>query len=211
MSERWSNFSVGVFVLAAIAILVVGSLWLLGSSAIVGERTTYQILIDDAGGVEPGDRVRLAGVSVGRIQSIDLRPEEDWPVLLEVDVKSDINLHQGTTATISTIGLMGATFLQLVPGPKQAPVLAPGDTILGGASGGFDAALAQVDVLSAKLVEVLDQTANLLAKVTGEIDPLMERIETLLSEENVASIAEILASVQTTLAEVEPARNSGAD
>ena len=204
MSERWSNVSVGIFVLAALAILVVSSLWLLGSSAIVGERTKYHVLLDDAGGVEVGDRVRLAGVSVGRIQGIVLRPDDDWPVLLEIDIKSDVSLHQGTTATLSTIGLMGATFLQLVPGPSEAPTLAAGGTILGGPGGGFDAAFEHVDVLSAKLADVLDQTADLLSQVSDTIDPLMGRIELLVSEENVEDITHILASAEATLAEVEP-------
>ncbi|MDX1383601.1 MAG: MlaD family protein, partial [Thermoanaerobaculia bacterium] len=203
MSERFTNFRVGLFVLSALVILIVGSLWILGSSAIVGERVPYTVVLDDSGAVEVGDRVRLAGVSVGRIQGIRLRPLEQPPVLIDIDVRSEIELHEGTTATISTVGLLGAAFLQLVPGPASAPRLAPGGVIEGGAASGFDAALGQVDLLSEKLSGVLDQVSGLLRELSGDIDPVLANLEVLASEDNAESLSAILASAESTLSQVE--------
>ena len=95
--------------------------------------------------------------------------------------------------------------------PSAAPGLETGGTMLGSGSAGFDAALDQVDVLSSKLAEVLDQTSALLATVSAEIEPLLDRFEKLLSDDNIDGITGVLndipgvlASAEDTLNKVEP-------
>ena len=66
--NRSAEVKTGLFVLTALAVLVVGSLWIVGSTPLSGGQTEYRILMKDSGGIRAGDRVRVAGVEVGRVR-----------------------------------------------------------------------------------------------------------------------------------------------
>lgn len=204
-SRRLSDFAVGLFVLAAMAILVAGSLWIAGSGAFVGEPRHYRVVLDNSAGVQPGDRVRVAGVAVGRIQSLELRPEQERPVELGVSIDAQVPLHQDARALIATTGLLGTNYVEIVPGSVDSPLLEPGGTIRGQAgAAGLEAALSNVDAISDRLVRVMDQTSALLEQMSGELGPIMSQLGALLSEENVEEMEAILASTRSTLDEVAP-------
>ena len=203
-SGRSQDIKVGVFLLAALSILIVGSLWIAGSSSLSGVRVSYQVLLKDSRGVEAGDRVRLAGVAVGRIQSVTLNSEDEWPVQLEIGVRSDIAVRENGSTVMATNGLLGSSFLQLVPGTPDSPLLPPGGTIYGGAAGGMEGAMARVEDLADTVVGVLEQTSGLLDQVSNELGPIMTGLQDLLSERNIGEIHAVLASLHATLDEVSP-------
>jgi phospholipid/cholesterol/gamma-HCH transport system substrate-binding protein len=203
--SRWSDFKVGVFVLAALGILIAGTLWIAGGRLFAGPSNSYDVMLEDSGGVVAGDRVRVAGVGVGRIQHVILRPDAEWPVEMRISVKSDLVVHQDATAVIATSGILGTSFLEIEPGSPQAPPLPSGGTILGRpASGGMEAAFEQVEAISVKLLGILDQTSGLLEQISSEVEPLMAGMQALVSEENTENLEAILASTRATLDEVSP-------
>jgi phospholipid/cholesterol/gamma-HCH transport system substrate-binding protein len=202
--SRLSDVKVGLFVLGALLILIVGSLWIVGSSYFVGERVPYRVLLKDSKGVEAGDRVRFAGVSVGRIQGVTLRPEEPWPVILQVALKPEIPVREDSSAAIASSGLMGTSFLQILPGTAESPLLRPGGTIHGRRAGGLEGTLVQVEQISERVLGILDQASGLIDQVAGELGPLMGQLTRLLSEENVEEFGAILAGVRGAVDEVAP-------
>jgi phospholipid/cholesterol/gamma-HCH transport system substrate-binding protein len=199
-----SDVKVGTFVLAGLIILIVGSLWIIGSSYFVGKRVEYQVLLKDSAGVKVGDRVRLAGVSVGRIQQVTLRPEDPWPVLLQVALRPEIPVREDSSASIASSGLMGTSFLQILPGSLESPLLPPGGTIRGQESRGIEGTLSQVEAISDKVLGILDQTSGLIDEVSAELGPMLGQLTKLLSEENVENIGAVLAGVRGTLDDVAP-------
>ncbi len=201
--DRLTDIKIGVFVVAALAILVAGSLWIAGT-ALGGRKVSYQVLLRDSGGVAAGDRVRVAGVAVGRIRSVTLRPGEDWPVALRVSVRADVPIAEDSTAAISTSGLIGNNYLQIVSGTKGAPRLAPGGTIYGGGTTALQDALSQVDAISGKVVEILDRTSALIDQISGEIAPIMENLERMVSQENADDVRQIVSGLRATVDESGP-------
>jgi phospholipid/cholesterol/gamma-HCH transport system substrate-binding protein len=203
--SRWSDFKVGVFVLAALAILIAGTLWIAGGRLFAGPSHHYDVMLKDSGGVVAGDRVRVAGVAVGRIQHVILRPDDEWPVEMRISVKSELTVHQDATAVIATSGILGTSFLEIEPGSAAAPPLPPGARILGRASsGGMEEAFEQVEAISVKLLGILDQTSGLLDQISSEVEPLMAGMQALVSEENTENLEAILVSTRATLEEVSP-------
>jgi len=202
--EHWSDLKVGVFVLVALAVLIAGSLWIAGGTLFAARQLPYDVLLPNSGGVVAGDRVRVAGVAVGRINEVVLQPDAKWPVLMRISVKEDVAVHQDASAVIATSGILGASFLLILPGSPDAPPLPPGSTLHGEPSSGMDAAFEQLEEISEKLMGILDQTATLIDQVSSEISPLMARLEALLSEENTENLTAILASTRATLDQVSP-------
>ena len=202
--SRLDEVKVGAFVLAALVMWIVGSLWIAGSQLLGVQRVSYVVLLKDAGGVQTGDRVRMAGVPVGRIQRIRLRPEQEWPVALQVTVKSDVPVKTDSSARIGTSGLLGAAFVQLGPGSPDAPLLPPGGEIRGGPGAGLETALAGVDEVLEKVGGLLDQASEVLDQVSGEIGPLLENAQRLLSAENSENLRGMLASLRETADDAAP-------
>jgi phospholipid/cholesterol/gamma-HCH transport system substrate-binding protein len=202
--ERWSDVKVGVFVLLALAIVIAGSLWIAGGSLFAARHIPYDVMLSDSGGVVAGDRVRVAGVAVGRINDVVLRQEEKWPVVMKVSIREEIQVHQDASAVITSSGILGSSFLEIDLGSPDAPPLAPGSQIEGRPAPGMEAAFQQLEAISTKVLGILDQTSKLIDQVSGQVDPLMARLQALLSEENTENLEAILAETRRTLEDVQP-------
>lgn len=199
-----TDVKVGAFILLALMILVVGSLWIAGSTFFGAQRVSYTVLMKNSAGVQAGDRVRFAGVSVGRIQRVGLRPEEEWPVVMEVALKPDIPVRTDSTARIATSGFLGSSFLLIEPGSPTAPLLSAGGEIHGQSGPGLEDAMAHVDEISYKVIALLDRTAGVLDQVSSEIGPILSNMELLLSEENSENMRRILSTLQETADDAAP-------
>jgi phospholipid/cholesterol/gamma-HCH transport system substrate-binding protein len=202
--RRLTDVRVGIFVLAALTILVVGSLWIAGSAFLAPRKVSYEILLDDSGGIEAGDRVRVAGVAVGKVRQVVLRPEDEWPVRFVVGVRKSVPIRTDGSAKIASAGLMGNSFLQIDPGTATEPLLPPGGEIYGKSRMGFDRAMEQVDRLGDKAVVLLEKASTLIDQVSGELTPIMTNLQALLSEENAANVASLLETLDDTMSDAGP-------
>lgn len=72
----------------------------------------------DVEGVKAGSPVKMAGVDVGEVTSVDLQPNGN--AVLHFKVKQSVALPADVTAGITTSGLIGERFVALVPGPSGA-------------------------------------------------------------------------------------------
>jgi phospholipid/cholesterol/gamma-HCH transport system substrate-binding protein len=110
-------------VVGAISLAVVLALILLAFNAdklpIIGGGTTYYADFSEAGGLQPNDEVRIAGVRVGKVESVGLDGDH-----VKVAFKIDTGAAFGTDteAAIKVKTLLGAMYLALEPsGPGQLP------------------------------------------------------------------------------------------
>ena len=201
---RHAEIRVGAFVLVALAILIFGSLWIAGSSFFGAPRVSYKVLLKDSAGLQSGDRVRINGVSVGRVQYVSLSPGDEWPVTLSVALKPDAAVRTDASAAVGTSGLLGASYLAIDPGSPGAEGLPEGGEIRGTASTGLDSALARVDQIADKTVGLLDKLTGLLDTVDGELGPILGNLERIVSEDNAANFEQTLANLRGATDDVGP-------
>jgi phospholipid/cholesterol/gamma-HCH transport system substrate-binding protein len=129
MENRYKlELAVGVFVL--IGILAVGYLTIrLGKIQLLGGNYyTINARFSNIGGLKVGNEVQVAGVVVGRVESIKLN-YEDYSVIVELSVLNNLKLSDDTIASIKTSGLIGDKYVSLSPGGSDE-ILSPGDTII---------------------------------------------------------------------------------
>ncbi|MFE9622158.1 MCE family protein [Streptomyces sp. NPDC006527] len=94
------------------------------SLPVIGAGDTYSAAFTEAGGLKPGDEVRIAGVKVGRVEEVDLDGDH---VKVTFKVKGDPEFGTTTGASIRVKTILGAKYLALHPeGPGR---LAPGSEI----------------------------------------------------------------------------------
>lgn len=108
----------------AVVLVVVAAIALFGSSR------TYRvdILMPSAEGTFVGDSVKIAGRDVGRVDDIAVRDQKAL-VTVELDDGS-APLTQGSTARISWEAVLNERFLEILPGPPDAPAIASGSRIV---------------------------------------------------------------------------------
>lgn len=128
--SKTMEFGVGLFMLVGIVGLVFLGLRVSGLSLSAPSETfRLEANFANIGGLKPRARVTMAGVTVGRVESIDLDTEwYDAKVTLRLDNDLEGQLSQDTTAAILTAGLLGEQYIGLSVGGDPA-ILEDGDTI----------------------------------------------------------------------------------
>src|SRR5206468_5027187 len=117
-----SAAKVGIFMLIILAIL--GYFILKIEDVQIGHGTGARkitAVFDSVAGLDNKSAVRVAGVRVGKVKNIDLRPDGKAEVTLEVD--NDVNLHRNAAARVANLGLLGEKYIELDPGTTDQPVV----------------------------------------------------------------------------------------
>ena len=203
--SRASEVRTGLFVIIGVVIFVALSLWVAGVNPWGPETTEHQVLMADAGGVRAGDSVRVAGVRVGRVLSVSLQSDVTWPVAFQIELDEGAPVSREGLALFGSDGLLGSRFLALPPIQDGQTPVQDGDVLRGGApSASIEDMMARAGGAVDKAVVLLDEVTVLVRSIGGRVDPLLDRIEALASEENAAELTATLRTLRATLDEAGP-------
>ena len=188
---------------AAAAVLAVAAVALLGG----GDRT-LRAQFANAGGLVEGGLVQVAGRQVGSISEIRVTHDGQADVELEIDDEAILPLHEGTRATIRSLGQAGITnrFVALSPGPRSAPELPDGATLPAQRTSSvvaLDAVLASFGPRErANLKRLVARSADVFAgsgarwfnAMLGDLDPALAELDAVAGElaRDRASIAQVI-------------------
>jgi phospholipid/cholesterol/gamma-HCH transport system substrate-binding protein len=236
--KRENEFAVGLVVIAALALVVGGALWLSGAhlgktEAVVTAR------FRTVGGLGVGNPVVLRGVRVGRVEAIRLAPG-NW-------VEADLKIYTGITlppkpaviaASASLFGEWAATLISSDPLPsdpnvRQALIEAqagagakwPGATLpdIGQLTAQASRIATDIATVSARIQTAFDssavtdlrrsirdfgQIADRLARVTNEQADVIGDVGANLSKSSEA-LTRAATDLRTTLGRVDTATNQG--
>jgi phospholipid/cholesterol/gamma-HCH transport system substrate-binding protein len=115
-------------IIGAISMAVIAALMTIafkaGDLPIIGGGDTYYAAFSEAGGIKPNDEVRIAGVRVGKVKSVELAGDH---VRIEFQVDESAEFGKETGAELRVKTLLGAMYLALEP--KGEGQLEEGDEI----------------------------------------------------------------------------------
>lgn len=116
MQQSRVNIAVGIFVILGMVALGYLSIKL-GQVSFLGARG-YAVTVDfpSVGGLKPGSAVEIAGVEIGRVESIGLA---DYQARVTLRVQSGIKLQDDAIASIKTKGLIGEKYIRISPGGSE--------------------------------------------------------------------------------------------
>ena len=117
---KWSQLKVGLIVLVSVALL--STLLFLMTSAsgmsLFSKKLTVTTYFENSAGLKPGAPVNLEGVTIGEVKRvrISIDPARKLtPVFVEMrlDPKFSASLHKDSTASLSTVGVLGDTVVDI--------------------------------------------------------------------------------------------------
>lgn len=103
---KFIAFTVACVVMAGVLVVQLGNI------ALFEDRVTYEAVMDNASGLLVNDPVKIAGVDVGKVHSIEL---DRGQAIVTFSVRSDRVLGQDTTLGVRWRNVFGLRFLYLYP------------------------------------------------------------------------------------------------
>ncbi len=191
---RRNEVLVGAFVLAAVALIVVGALWL--ADAGFGARDQeLTARFQTVGQLKPGNQVTLRGVSVGKVEQIGLSAD-GRAVEVTFRVSSDVALPENPVVILQPSSMFGEWQAAIVPAAERPDILT--DTLAlppGRLPGVTMAAFSEISESSREIAENLqglterfqvafnENTARELARAITNFSSASDELVTLMERQ----------------------------
>jgi phospholipid/cholesterol/gamma-HCH transport system substrate-binding protein len=189
METRASHVLIGSFALAVLVLAFLFVLWL-GKLSLDREWTYYDVLFKEAvTGLTVGSAVQYSGIQVGEVRRLQLAVNDPGTVVARIRVAGDTPVKTDTTAKLTFTGLTGVAIIQLGGGSAEAPILV-----------GEGDAVPQIVAEDSALAKLFASGEDVVLNV----NQLLARASSLLSDDNVGKVSATLAHIESlsaTLAE----------
>ena len=127
MKNQTIELSVGVFVLIGLACVAYLTIKLGKFEVIGGDYYYLTAHFGSVSGLKQGAIVDVAGVQVGKVDSIAL-DKADMAAVLRLKIKNGIPISEDSIASVKTSGLIGDKYVKIEPGGSDK-MLKDGDRI----------------------------------------------------------------------------------
>lgn len=127
LDKKTRGDGVRLVIFIIITTLATGLLAVLIGNITFGASRTYKAEFTDATGVVKGDDIRIAGVKVGSVKSIDIYQRTH--AMVTFSVMKDATVTRSSTATVRYRNLVGQRYISLTQGVGNTSMLPENDTI----------------------------------------------------------------------------------
>lgn len=158
---------VGVIVFASLLLFLVMIVIVGGKTGFFLARSSYFARFPNSQGLMGGNQVRLAGVTVGAVQDVEVpkHPDEDLTVRFDIERRYRHLVRTDSRVEIKTIGLLGDKYLEVSPGSNDKPLAEPGTEIAAIRGSELDKILAGSGDLLANVSAVAKSLKTILGRV----------------------------------------------
>lgn len=192
-----------VVIFAVVCLVVLGALAArIGNISFFANRVQYQAELADATGLQPQAQVKIAGVTVGVVDSVR---EQHGHALVTFSVNRGVHLPADTRVGLQWQNVLGQQFFYLYPGTGRA-TLRPGATIglardVSGANIG-----ALLNALGPVLGAINPQQANSVVEAfANALEGNVSQVDNLIS--SAASVSQTVGSVSTQIGQLITSMN----
>ena len=170
--KRRDEVLVGIFLTTAVAIALLGTLWLVRG----GLSSGYPLYAKFAWGqnLKPGQPVLLAGVNVGNVRDVKLRNDGYLDVILRVN--DDVKVPKNSVASVKPVGIFGDAAIALTPKGPSPISFQPSDTVpVGMSDTDIQTIMNHVDTI-AVTVQTMTKTLNAELVASGGIKDIRKSL-----------------------------------
>ncbi|MFP5404285.1 MAG: MlaD family protein [Gammaproteobacteria bacterium] len=174
---------VGTLVLAVIALMALAIVWLAGMADTIAYQT-YSLYFKQQSldGLGVGSPVKMRGIKVGVVDSYKFAKGGDEAVSVIARIDEGVPVHRGAVAYIKRNLVTGIASIEIDNGPSSSPLLdkaPPGERYPVIAEGSSD----------------IDRVATAVSRLAVNGAQVLEKMNTLLSDENQRALSQTLANL----------------
>jgi phospholipid/cholesterol/gamma-HCH transport system substrate-binding protein len=201
----------GAFVLVGL-VLFGGGLFLIGDRRLLFvDQFELNATFGRVSGVQPGTRVRLAGLPAGEVEELEVPASPSGRFRVRMRVREDLRalVRTDSVAAIQTDGIVGNAFIQLNIGTEAAAIVQPGATLEGRdpveIADLIDEGRTTFRTIAGEVVDLKDEVSDALQTLTGTADAATlviadvgRRVDVIVAEGS-----EVIRSASGTLNETQ--------
>ena len=174
METRANHVLIGAFTILITILAVVFALWAANYSS-SKKWDQYEVVFSEAvTGLGNGGIVQYNGINVGEVTKLKLDPMDPRKVIARIRLEHETPVKVDTKAKLAFVGLTGVAEIQLTGGLPESPLLLP---------------------TPQQPVPRIPTTPSALQNLSAAADDIVERIRSILSDENVARISGTLDDI----------------
>ena len=174
METKANHVLIGAFTILITIMAVFFALWAANYSS-NKQWDQYEVVFSEAvTGLGTGGIVQYNGINVGEVTKLRLDPKDPRKVIARIRLQADTPVKIDTKAKLAFIGLTGVAQISLQGGLPESPRLLPTP----------DAPIPRIPT-----------TPSALQNLSAAADDIVERIRSILSDENVARISGTLDDI----------------
>ncbi|MGA7616060.1 MAG: MlaD family protein [Thermoanaerobaculia bacterium] len=178
---------------------------------------TVVAVFNSAAGLDEKSPVRVAGVREGKVTRIQITPDGRAKVTMQLD--TNVPIHQGASAQIASLGLLGEKYVEIDTGNPSAPLLQGNEeqpiVLSGSQPPSIDQVTAQVSAIASDVKAITESLRNTMAGQAGQqrLEDIVENVRASTAEvremlqanrENVNVTAENIRQITSDLREAIP-------
>jgi len=171
-----NEFKTGAIVLAAV---IVGIVFMLKTTDFSGAPVKLLTSFTYAEGLKIDSIVKLAGIEVGRVESIKFGYDPETRVELVIGLKKGTNIREDSIAFISQSGLIGDAFVGITPGSAGKPFLKDGSRIASEDPIEMRKLMKKAESIAENLDKTLEEIKALAGNVNGVVTDNKSRIDNI--------------------------------
>lgn len=171
METRANHVLIGAFTLGVCLFAVLFALW---AAKYTTEKSfqEYDVVFQEAvTGLSVGSQVLYSGISVGAVRNLSLVRDDPRKVVARIRLSADTPVKTDTRAKLTLTGLTGTAVIQLTGGSPGSPSLEPPE---------------------GKRVATIPSEPSALQNIAATANEIVDRVNVLLSEDNIARITRTL-------------------
>jgi len=125
-AEETKYLKTGIYVAIGIIVIVVLFFTVKSKSEYTQDGSYYPLTatFGRTDGLLVGDKVRMAGLDIGRVTSAKF--DDKFHAILTLEIKTDVHIPNDSSASIVSYGLMGPKYIEIEAGGSES-FLAPND------------------------------------------------------------------------------------
>ncbi|HVI57315.1 MAG TPA: MlaD family protein [Luteimonas sp.] len=176
METKANYVLIGAFTILVTLFLLGFALWAAKYSSDKSWREYDVVFREPVTGLTNGSSVQYNGIAIGTIESLKLAPNDPRAVIARLKLQADAPIKTDTRAKLSMTSLTGSPIIQLTGGDPRSPRLleTPGNE-----------------------VPIILTEPSALQNIADTANRLVERLDRMLSDQNVRRISATLDNIET--------------
>lgn len=158
---------VGVFVLSALAVIVVLMFINSKTAHIFEDKITLNTYLTKAEGISTETKVKISGIEVGKVTGLDISPDHRIHVKLIVYKRYQSLLRSDSRGSLGKLSVLGNSVIDITAGSTDQPMLADGATLAIEEPLSVDELLAQLT----PVVKNIESSVQRFSAIMQQIEP----------------------------------------